>query len=179
MDIAAHALWAGLGVVALRRHIKLSRGAAWTTIALAVLPDLLQLIPVLAWSTVTSGHASAWGLYALASPGTEPLMPPAVNLWAHHLHCVPHSAVVAGSVTALLFLLLRRVWFPLLGWWSHILIDIFTHSEAYYPSPVLYPISLRGFDGIAWNTPWFMVLNYSVLGIVATWLFLSRRTSRR
>jgi hypothetical protein len=56
---------------------------------------------------------------------------------------------------------------PLLGWWSHIVIDVFTHSADYYASPVLYPITQRGFDGIAWNTPWFMVLNYSVLAVLA------------
>jgi membrane-bound metal-dependent hydrolase YbcI (DUF457 family) len=51
----------------------------------------------------------------------------------------------------------RTLWIPLLGWWSHIVIDVFTHSADYYAVPVLYPFTERGFDGIAWITPWFMV----------------------
>ena len=38
---------------------------------------------------------------------------------------------------------------PLLGWWSHIVIDVFTQSADFYPSSVLYPITQRGFDGLA------------------------------
>ena len=52
---------------------------------------------------------------------------------------------------------------------------MFTHSADYYPAPVLYPITERGFDGLAWNTPWFLVLNYLALGTVGAWLFFHRR----
>jgi hypothetical protein len=65
---------------------------------------------------------------------------------------------------------------PLLGWWSHIVIDVFTHSADYYASPVLYPLTERGFDGIAWITPWFMVANYLVLGVTGLLLFRSRNS---
>ena len=46
---------------------------------------------------------------------------------------------------------------------SHIVIDVSKHSADYYPSRVLYPITQRGFDALAWNTPWFLVPNYFVL----------------
>jgi len=84
---------------------------------------------------------------------------------------VMHSALVAGVVTAACWVWLRRFWLPLLGWWTHILIDVFTHSADFYPSPVLYPVTYWGFDGIAWNTPWFMVVNYLVMLAVATVMF--------
>ncbi len=93
-----------------------------------------------------------------------------VALLSHHLHCVMHSAIVADVVTFGVWVMWRILWIPLLGWWSHIVIDVFTHSVDYYPSPVLYPITQRGFDGIAWNTPWFMALNYAVLTF--TWLWI-------
>jgi len=57
-------------------------------------------------------------------------------------------------------------------------IDVFTHSADYYPSPVLYPITQRGFDGLAWNTPWFLALNYFVLCAVGGSLWRSRRNAR-
>jgi hypothetical protein len=68
----------------------------------------------------------------------------------------------------------RGFWLPLAGWWGHIVVDVFTHSADFYPVPVLYPFSYAGFDGIAWNTPWFMVLNYTALAIAAAYLAISR-----
>ena len=98
-----------------------------------------------------------------------------VELLSHHLHCTLHSAIVAGMVTLLLWFVLRSLWIPLLGWWSHIVIDIFTHSASFYPTPILYPITQRGFDGIAWNTPWFMVANYVALAGTGLWLWVQAR----
>lgn len=86
-----------------------------------------------------------------------------------------HSAPVAGLVTALGWAVRRVFWLPLLGWWSHLVIDVFTHSADYYAVPVLYPFTERGFDGIAWTTPWFMVLNYAALVLVGTFLLVRRR----
>jgi membrane-bound metal-dependent hydrolase YbcI (DUF457 family) len=86
-----------------------------------------------------------------------------------------HSAPVAAIVTALAWGVRRAFWLPLLGWWSHIAIDVFTHSADYYAVPVLYPFTERGFDGIAWTTPWFMVLNYVALVLVGTSLLVRRR----
>ncbi len=65
-----------------------------------------------------------------------------------------------------------------MGWWSHIVIDVFTHSADVYPPPVRYPITLRGFDGLAWNTPWFMVVNYAALGVIGLWLGCSKKSRR-
>jgi hypothetical protein len=49
-----------------------------------------------------------------------------------------------------------------------------THSADFYPVPVLYPLTMRGFDGLAWNTPWFMVLNYGAIAICAFVLWRRR-----
>ena len=51
-----------------------------------------------------------------------------------------------------------------------------THSADFYQAPVLYPITERGFDGLAWNTPWFLVLNYVALGATYLWLLRARRS---
>ena len=71
--------------------------------------------------------------------------------------------------------LLRRLWLPLLGWWSHLVIEAFTHTAAFFPAPILYPFTERGFDSLAWNTPWLTVLNYGALAAVGWWLLRSRR----
>jgi len=175
MDILAHTLWAGAGVVLLHRRRPVIARTAALTLGLAALPDIAQMLPVLAWWAFGGGSFEGVRAFAIAVPGQEPAMPALVMLVSHHLHCIAHSAVVAGVVTLLVWRLRRTLWIPLLGWWSHIVIDVFTHSAEYYASQVLYPFTERGFDGIAWNTPWFMALNYLALGAVGLWLLHSGR----
>ncbi len=175
MDIFAHGLWAGAGIGLAHRRWPMAPRTAAATVAMAVLPDIAHLVPIAAWAIFGDGTSSAVRGYAIASPGQEPMLPPLVELLSHHLHCIMHSAVIAGFATLLLWFALRSLWIPLLGWWSHIVIDIFTHSADFYPVPVFYPFTQRGFDGIAWNTPWLMALNYVVLGLTWLWILLNRR----
>ena len=175
MDILAHSLWAGVGLAFAARRIAIRRRTAVTTVALAALPDIVQFLPLLGWVLVGDGTLAALRAFAMALPGQEPALPVLVGLLSHHLHCVLHSAVVAGLATFLLWLWKRSFWLPLAGWWSHIVIDFFTHSADFYPVPVLYPFSYWGFDGLAWNTPWFLALNYAVLSLCIAALALTRR----
>lgn len=175
MDIIAHGLWAGLGVRWLKRRHQVNRATAAACVALSMAPDIAHLIPVAAWAMFGTGSMESLLAYVSASPGGEPLMPESTALWSHHLHCVMHSAVVAGVITVMLWPWRTLVAVALAGWWLHIVIDVFTHSADFYPAPVLYPITLRGFDGLAWNTPWFLVANYVALAACAWVLFRQRR----
>ncbi len=179
MDIFAHALWAGAGVMLAQRRWAISNRTAAAAVGLAMLPDIPHLLPIVAWSVLGHGKAEAVQGYAIALPGQEPVLPSTVEWLSHNLHCIPHSAIVAAVVTLLVWWWRGVLWIPLLGWWSHVVIDVFTHSEDYYPSPVLWPITREGFDGFAWNTPWFMALNYTTLTAVYLWLFIRRRRLRR
>ena len=154
----------------MRRRFNIQPGMVVAAIVFATIPDLVHLLPVVAWALFGEGTGHALQAYALATPGHEPAMPGWAVLASHHLHCTMHSAMVAGGITLASWLLLRSVWFPLWGWWSHILIDVPTHSADFYPTPVLYPLSERSFDGIAWNTPWFIVVNY--VGIALAWGYI-------
>lgn len=178
MDILAHGLWAGLGAVWLGRRRPVSRTQVAGAAALGMLPDVIHLLPVAAWAAFGGGTAADFLAYALATPGTEPAMPFWASESAHHLHCILHSALIAGPVAWLLSC--RPAWWralavPCAGWWLHIGIDVFTHSADYYPAPVLYPLTQQGFDGIAWNTPWFLAANYAALALAAFVLWRGRR----
>lgn len=179
MDFVAHTLWAAAAAAMLHRRRSLSRSTVVAALVLAALPDVLHLLPVAGWWLFGDGSLEDLRGYVVAVPGREPGLPPLIQLWSHHLHCVMHSAPVAALVTAALWAVRRAFWLPLLGWWSHIVIDVFTHSADYYAVPVLYPFTQRGFDGIAWITPWFMVLNYATLATVGVWLLTSKKRQDR
>ncbi len=179
MDIVAHGLWVGIGLAAARRKRDIPRGTALTTLAAAMAPDLVQLLPVLFAAVSRPDGMAVLYAYIAALPGFEPALPPWAAVLTHHLHCVMHSAVVAGVMTAAVWWLTRSLWLPLLGWWSHIVIDVFTHSAEFYPVPVFYPFTQRGFDGIAWNEPWLLLANYTVIAAALAWLFATRRSGRQ
>jgi len=209
MDMAAHMLWVGASLVALSRHDKacadathpkseatrdqtLDRRLVGVTLVFSVLPDLVHLVPVVAWALMDGG----WGgllAYSTALPGQEPAMPAWAHQGAHHLHCIFHSGLVLLVLHLGVLVLWRkrchqdggaaappwRLSLPLWAWWSYVLIDVLTHSDDFYPSPVLYPLTYAGFDGVAWNRPGFMLLNYLALGLTWAWLFRPwRKTSR-
>ncbi|QCB46027.1 hypothetical protein [Hydrogenophaga sp. PAMC20947] len=70
-------------------------------------------------------------------------------------------------------------WWPLLGWRLHIVIDVFTHSAQFLPSPVLYPLTYWGFEGWAWNQPGFLLLNDTALALVRAGLAHRWRRNHR
>jgi hypothetical protein len=174
MDILAHGLWVGVGAAWLHRHLRLDRRTAVLAVGMAVAPDLAQLLPLLYLALFSPDGWTVLLAYANALPGYEPALSPVVTELTHHLHCLMHSALVACVVTAISWVWLGRFWIPFLGWWSHIVIDVFTHSAEFYPSPVFYPVTYWGFDGLAWNTPWFMVVNYLAMLIVAVLVWRRR-----
>lgn len=178
MDIVAHTLWAGAGAALIHRRRPLSRGTVIAELVLAALPDVLHLLPIAGWWLLGDGSFAALRGYAVAVPGQEPGLPPSIQFWSHHLRCVMHSAPIAAAVSLMVSVACPEYWMPLFGWWLHIVIDVFTHSADYYAVPVLYRFTYRGFDGIAWTTPWFMVLNYAALAAVGAWLVLGMTRSR-
>ena len=73
MDIFAHALWAGAGVMLAQRRWAISNRTAAATVGLAVLPDIPHLLPIVGWSAFGSGKMTAVQGYAVAIPGDEPV----------------------------------------------------------------------------------------------------------
>lgn len=175
MDVLAHGLWAWAGGEALRRRGHLTNAALAAGVALAVAPDVLQLVPVLLGVLTGEVSLAELGAYATANPGQEPILREWVSTLAHHLHCLMHSVVAAAAVSLTIGLVKRRWLVPILGWWLHIATDVPTHSAEYYAVPVFYPFTYQGFDGFAWTSPWFMVANYAALAAVWIWLNRTRR----
>jgi hypothetical protein len=103
-------------VTLLSRRVPVAPRAVALALGLAALPDLLHLLPIVGWRVAGRGSFEALRGYAIAVPGQESAMPALVTLRSHHLHCIAHSAVVAGVVTLLPCKLRGVLWTPLLGW---------------------------------------------------------------
>jgi hypothetical protein len=75
----------------------------------------------------------------------------------------PHRVSLAG-----------RIDLEILGWALHILINIAAH-QGIFAVHFLWPLSNYGFNGIRWEEPWFLAVNYGVLVAVLAWLWLQNR----
>jgi len=154
MDIIAHGLWAAAGATATRKSANARIGLGWT-VFWAMFPDLLAFGPPVAvglWLLLTGGSLHGARL-------------PRVNFGVQ-LYPLGHSLITFLLVFAVASLLARRVVLEFLGWLSHILIDIFTHSFRYYATRFLWPLSDIRFNGLPWWTPWFWCSTYVALAIV-------------
>ena len=154
MEIIAHGLWAAAGATAARKSAHARIRLGWT-VFWAMFPDLLAFAPPVAvglWLLLTGGSLRRGHL-------------PHVNFGVE-LYPLGHSLIVFLLAFGVTSLLARRFVLELLGWLSHILIDIFTHSFRYYATRFLWPLSDYRFDGLAWWTPWFWCSTYVALAIV-------------
>ncbi len=171
MDIVAHGLWAAAAAVTAKRSTRARINVKWA-VWWAVFPDVLAFGPMVAvgvWLWV-NGHLDV-------SHGR-----PAVHIGLP-LYAAGHSFIVFLAVFGIATILARRVVYELLGWLTHIAIDIATHSFTYYATRFLWPISDYRIDGVPWWTPWFWAATYGALGIVYLllwrkgWLWVARRSA--
>jgi hypothetical protein len=158
MDIIAHGLWAAAGATVARKSANVRIRLGWTVLW-AMFPDLLAFGPPVAvglWLLLTGG-ADFRSLRAGHLPRVSFGVP---------LYPLGHSLITFLLVFAVASVLARRFVLELLGWLSHILIDIFTHSYRYYATRFLWPLSDIRFNGLPWWTPWFWCATYVALAIV-------------
>ncbi len=177
MDILAHGIWSAYiarirnAQTPLRRKLSVRAMIGW-----GIFPDLFAFtIPVLMilWSSISDG-GSAW--QALRPHEDIPINPSVPVRLGLALYNYSHSIVIFLAVFGLVWLIRRRPVWEMSAWAIHVLIDIPTHTRAFFPTPIFWPFSHTEFSGISWASPWFMALNYGAILIV--WLYI-RRLERR
>jgi hypothetical protein len=170
MDVFAHTVWAALTARAINKKRGIQAVKVGWTAFWGVFPDLFAFtVPfVVIFITVFSGDASFSDF-----PRGEgaPLFP-----LAHILYNYSHSIVIWLVVFFVTWVIYKRPRLELLGWLLHICIDMPTHTEAFFPTPFLFPISDFHFPyGISWATPWFMAANYSLMLLAGIYIFITRK----
>lgn len=181
MDTLSHGLWSSLAAKATNRKFD-TKINYWAAFGWGAFPDLFAFtVPFvyLTWNSIFGGFDfSDFKNYNLAD--LEPLPPssPLRNgFWlmdlAASLYNYSHSLIMFLAVIVIIYLFSKKIPLAMIGWPLHILMDVPTHTYRFFPTPVLWPISDIKFNGIAWGTPWFLVLNYSCL--LLTFLYLRHK----
>ena len=166
MDILAHTLWTTAmarkgNIESQKRKKKFKINIFWTSF-FGIFPDLFAFtVPFL-----FSFYKVLIGDHAFGSFSTRHQVADGFTL-SHTLYQFSHSIIIWLLVFLILWLIFRRPRFELLGWFLHILIDIPSHAITFFPTPFLFPVSEYRFPfGVAWQTPWFMIVNYTALALI-------------
>jgi len=181
MDILAHALWAG-GISKLfnlkkvtKEKISVKWAAFW-----GVFPDLFAFTIsfVILFYNLIFKHIS---LSDFPRPDAIEPVNGVSSMFgtSYMLYNYSHSILIFILVFIIVYFIFKRPVYSLFGWLFHIVVDIPTHSYAFFPTPFLWPLSSWKFDGISWATPWFMVLNYSLLVIIYIIIFVLAKKAKK
>jgi membrane-bound metal-dependent hydrolase YbcI (DUF457 family) len=146
MDIISHALWANLVFKELPIEQKN------LAVIFGIVPDIIS------FSFITGKHFIQKTMHFTDPPLS--VIPKRV----FKLYNFTHSLVIWLAIFFILYLIGSKWWaIAFCGWGLHILLDIFTHTSAYFPTPILWPFSRFHFSGINWSNKRFMMFNYGVL----------------
>ncbi len=97
--------------------------------------------------------------------------------WVFTLYGLSHSLLVCGVILLIVYLIFKRIPIYVYAWPVAIVLDIFTHTKEFLPTPFAWPFEVY-FNGISWGNPWFMLLNYSLIVIGFFWVYYSRKKNK-
>ena len=152
MDTLSHALW-GKGLFGYRKY-------RWYSFLFGALPDLFSF-------GIYFIHSIFFSSSLLMGRPTRSEIPE----WVYSLYDISHSLVIASIFIFIAYKINKEFAFPMLAWPAHIILDFFTHSIEFFPTPILWPISDFRFDGIPWSNPIVFFANV----ICIFFLFIYRR----
>lgn len=170
MDVFAHTLWTAAAAKGVNEKLDADHAARRLNVGLTaffgVMPDLFAFTIPFVWLF--------WQRLVLRNPvdfirpGVQPTGTAAkLMALSEHLYNISHSAIIFAAVFGLVWLLRGSPYWELSGWLLHIVIDIPTHTNDFFPTPVLWPLSKWHFThGISWAEPWFMLVNYGAIAVV-------------
>ncbi len=172
MEILAHTLWTTAGVKKLNDNKSKNKPISYLWASFwGIFPDLFAFtIPFFYSFYRVLIKGESFGSFA-----TRHQVADGFNL-AHTLYQYSHSLIIFSIVFLFVWIILKRPYIAMFGWLLHILLDIPSHSISFFPTPFLFPISDYNFPyGIAWSTPWFMILNYILIFIIWAFILIKKR----
>ena len=141
MDTISHALW-GKGLFGYRKY-------KWLPLFFGAIPDLASFGIYFLFNLIINPSTMKFGKPELSE----------IPSWVFNLYNISHSLIIAMIFILIAYVFKRDLCFPMLAWPFHIILDFFTHSIEYFPTPIFWPISNYRFDGISWSNPYIMIIN--------------------
>lgn len=165
MDILAHGLYGGAAFV------NKSKKTFWWAFWWGIFPDLS------AFGLFFPTLFLTYGLRPNAIVRTEPPKLLDIPLYIQQIYNYSHSIIIFSLIFILVWALMRRPAYVMLPWALHIVMDIPSHTDAFFPTPFLYPLSSLHVNGIRWSTPWFFFGYWGLLAIIYGLQFWRRKCS--
>lgn len=162
MDIFAHALWTNAIFKSVQRR-KRSLREIIEIVFWSDFPDFFSFGIVMVFNFFKFGHI--WGGKAYYRTHIPP--------WLYTLHHILYSLPLFFAIFLAVWVILEKVYWPMSGWFIHIIIDIFSH-KSFFPPHFLWPFYPNvHLEVIPWSNPIFMAVNYSALIIAyGYWYFV-------
>jgi len=83
------------------------------------------------------------GVSVRGSPGLNTIPP-----WVSTMYSLTHSLIIAGIIVSMLFFINKKVGIAAGAWILHIMMDIPVHTQGYFATPFLFPLSDFTVNGI-------------------------------
>jgi hypothetical protein len=161
MDIASHGLWGGIAFG--RKNKK----RFWLAFVFGILPDLLS------FGIFTI--ATFLGISERPEFRNGPPDPSRIPQYIYTLYDLTHSLITFLVIFAVLWIIFRKPIWEFCAWGLHILMDIGTHSTAFFPTPFLWPFSDFRVNGIPWSHPIIMIPNIILLIVIYSWWYFLKK----
>ena len=161
MDIISHGLWGGIAFG------RTSKKNFWLSFLFGMGPDLVAF--------TLFGILILLGKAKLPDFTSERPDPSSIPYYVYQLYNFSHSLIVFAALFAILWLIFRRPLWVFCAWGLHILVDIPTHSNRFFPTPFLWPVARFEINGHNWATPEILIPNVVLLTIIYAWFFLVGR----
>ena len=155
MDTLSHALY-GKGLFGYKKY-------RWYSFFFGIVPDIFSFGIYFIYLIVFSE-------FEFGRPSREEL-----PYWVYDLYDISHSMVTALVFIAIAYKINKDFAWPMLAWPMHIIVDFFTHSIEFFPTPILWPISDYRFDGVPWSNPYVLVINFVLIFVI----FIYRRKNKK
>lgn len=166
MEIIAHTLWTTAGAkiannVAKKKNKKIKFNYFWTAFW-GLFPDIFSLsIPIIVFAFdyifTNIDISSISQIREIVNSYNISLI----------LYPITHSIIIFAFSFGLVWILRKSIPLAMFGWLSHIILDMPSHGEGVFATPIFYPISNWGFPyGTTWASTKFFIINYALILIV-------------
>ena len=179
MEILAHGLWTGAVAKGVNKKLATSLNAK-QTIFWGIFPDIFGFIVLSGWFiiVVALGKLGLIDIFNYKVISSVPRNP----AWLFRdvvpgVYSITHSFIIFGFMFLGAYMFCKRPVWELLGWPFHIVIDIFTHSADFNPTPFLWPLQSPRVNGVTWYDARFTFINYGLIIFVyiLLWAFRKRK----